>query len=388
MEEEDRSRQEDLKKFILSQIEQRGPLPFSQFMEWCLFHPDLGYYQTEGEKIGKEGDYYTSPCVHPLFGYLVAKQLSQMAEMLEGETFAIVEMGGGKGFLCQDILHWAKESAPSFYHQLHYILIETAPHFLEEQKKRLVEEERAGKVSWMSLDAFENGKRLFKGCFLSNELVDAFPIHRVMANQGGLKELYVNQQNGHLEEQWGEPSDPRIDAYFRWMGICLREGQKAEVNLRALDWIEKIGQCLKQGFVLTIDYGCLAEELYAPHRQEGTLRCYFKHQVSEDPFERLGRQDMTSHVNFTGLIRKGEEAGLTLTGYVPQYRFLIGLGLLEGVEAMGRNLSEIDRLKLHLSIKHLIEPEAGMGEVFKILIQHKGIQYPKLDGLREFRSMR
>ncbi len=113
--------------------------------------------------------------------------------------------------------------------------------------------------------------------------------------------------------------------------------------------------------------------------------CYYKHQVSENPFVRLGKQDMTSHVNFTGLIRKGEEVGLTLTGYVPQYRFLIGLGIQEEMEAMGRKLPEIDRLKLRLSIKHLIEPEIGMGEVFKILIQHKGIEDPKLDGLRELR---
>ncbi len=272
MEEEGRTRTEGLKKFILSQIEERGPLPFSQFMEWCLYHPDFGYYQTEGEKIGKEGDYYTSSCVHPLFGYLVAKQLSQMAEMLGGETFDVVEMGGGRGFLCQDILHWAKENASSFYQHLHYTLIETAPHFLEEQRKRLVEEEKTGKISWMSLEAFREGKCPFRGCFLSNELVDAFPVHRVMLDQGGLKELYVTQRNGRLEERWGEPSDSRIETYFRWMGISLQEGQKAEVNLQALDWMGRVGQSLKKGFVLTIDYGCLAEELYAPYRQEGTLR--------------------------------------------------------------------------------------------------------------------
>ena len=134
MEEEDRKRAEGLKRFILSQIEERGAIPFSQFMEWCLYHPDFGYYQTDGEKIGKEGDYYTSSCVHPLFGYLVAKQLSQMAEILGGETFDVVEMGAGRGFLCQDILHWAKEKASSFYRHLRYILIETAPLLLEEQR--------------------------------------------------------------------------------------------------------------------------------------------------------------------------------------------------------------------------------------------------------------
>ena len=386
MEEEARSRAEGLKGFILSQIEERGPILFSQFMEWCLYHPDFGYYQTEGAKIGKEGDYYTSSCVHPLFGYLIAKQLSQMAEILGGEAFDVIEMGGGRGFLCKDILHWAREKAPSFYHRLRYTLIETAPHFLEEQRKRLLKEEVV-KVSWMSLEAIEKGKDLFEGCFLANELVDAFPVHRVMQDQGSLKELYVTQRNGNFEEQWGEPSDPRIKAYFEWMGITLQEGQKAEVNLQALEWIEKVGRCLNRGFVLTIDYGYFAEELYAPYRREGTLLCYFKHQTSENPYERIGKQDITSHVNLTGLIRKGEEAGLLLTGLVPQYRFLLGLGFLEEMEAMGKEMSDLDRMKLHLSLKHLIEPEAGMGEVFKVLIQHKGIKSPKLDGLRELRSM-
>ena len=387
MEEENRGRTEGLKRFVLSQIEEQGPIPFSQFMRWCLYHPEFGYYPTEEIKIGKEGDYYTSSCVHPLFGYLIAKQLSQMAEILGGETFDVIEMGGGRGFLCEDILHWAKEKARSFYQNLHYTLIETAPCFLREQKKRLAEEEKEGKVFWMNPEEFERGEDLFEGCFLSNELVDAFPVHRVLLDQGNLRELYVTQRNGRFEEQWGEPSDPRLSSYFESMGVSFQEGQKAEVNLQALDWIEKLGRCLKRGFVLTIDYGYWAEELYAPYRDEGTLLCYYKHRVSENPYERLGEQDITSHVNFTGLIRKGEEAGIKFTGLVPQYRFLMGLGFLEEMEAMEKELSEIDGLRLRLSLKHLIDPEMGMGEAFKVLIQNKGIENPRLDGLREFRSM-
>lgn len=387
MERGDQGSREGLKNFILSRIRTRGPVPFAQFMEWCLYHPELGYYRTEGTKIGKEGDYYTSSCVHPLFGCLIAKQLCQMAEILGQTAFDVIEMGGGRGFLCGDILHWTKEKAPSFYQNVKYTLIETAPAFLNEQKKRLSQEEKAGKVLWMKTEELEKRKDLFEGCFISNELVDAFPVHRVMLQQGGIKELYVAERKGCFEEQWGEPSDPRIHTYFERMGVLLEEGQKAEVNLEALDWITRVGQRLRRGFVLTIDYGYPAEELYAPYRMEGTLLCYFEHQVSENPYERLGKQDITSHVNFTGLILKGEEAGLRLTGLVPQYRFLIGLGFLEEMEAIGKGLSEIDALNLRLSLKHLIEPEAGMGETFKVLIQHKGIHPPPLNGLRELRSI-
>ena len=387
MEEEKRNREESLRKFILSQIEKRGPLPFSQFMAWCLYHPEYGYYQSKETRIGKEGDYYTSPSVSPLFGHLIAKQLFQMAEILGGENFDVVEMGGGRGFLCEDIIDWAKKNSPVFYQHLRYHLIETSAPFLREQRERLSEKEREGRVFWIDPKTFGEGKVQIQGCFLSNELVDAFPVHRVILDQGSLKEIYVTQRNGQFEEQWGELSDPRIASYFRSMDITLQEGQKAEVNLLALEWMEKVARCLERGFVLTIDYGCLSEELYAPNRREGTLLCYFQHQASENSYERLGEQDITSHVNFTSLIRKGEEVGLRFTGLVPQYRFLIGLGILEQMETLGRELSELDGLKLRLSLKNLIEPEMGMGEVFKVLVQHKGMDQPRLDGLRDFGSI-
>lgn len=387
MEEEKKSREERLRRFILNQIEKRGPIRFSQFMEWCLYHPEYGYYQSARTSIGGDGDYYTSPCVHPLFGGLIAKQLSQMSEHIGGSAFDVVEMGGGRGFLCEDILQWARKNASAFYHRLHYHLIETSSFFLREQKERLAEYKKEGKIFWTGLEALEEEKNQIEGCFLSNELIDAFPVHQVIINHGDLKEIYITQEHGQLKEQWGELSDPRIASYFQSMEITLQEGQRAEVNLRALDWMGKVARCLKKGFVLTIDYGYLSEELYAPHRREGTLLCYYQHQTSENPYERLGEQDITSHVNFTSLIRKGEEVGLQFTGLVPQYQFLIALGLLQEMESLGRGMTEVDALQLRLSLKHLIEPERGMGEVFKVLIQHKGIDQPQLDGLRELDSI-
>jgi SAM-dependent MidA family methyltransferase len=387
MEKEKGSQEERLRRLILSQIEKEGPIPFCQFMEWCLYHPEYGYYQSERPKIGRDGDYYTSPCVHPLYGGLIAKQLSQMSEQLEGETFEVVEMGGGRGFLCEDVLQWARKDFSAFYKRLRYHLIETAPSFLKEQRERLSEYKKEGKIFWMDPEAFEEGKVQIEGCFLSNELVDAFPVHQVIFDHGELKEIYVTQDQGQLKEQKGELSDPRIASYFQSMDITLQEDQRVEVNLKALNWMEKVARCLKKGFVLTIDYGYLAKELYAPHRREGTLLCYTRHQTSDNPYERLGEQDITSHVNFTSLIRKGEEVGLRFTGLVPQYQFLIALGLLQEMESQGREMSEMDALQLRLSLKHLIEPERGMGEVFKVLVQHKGMDQPKLDGLREFSSI-
>jgi SAM-dependent MidA family methyltransferase len=387
MEKEKSGQEKGLKGFIISEIEETGPIPFSKFMEWCLYHPEFGYYSSRRSKIGKDGDYYTSSCVHPLFGRLIAKQLFQMAEMFEEERFDVIEMGGGRGFLCEDILNWSKQKAPAFHDRLRYNLVEPVSPFLKEQKERLSKHEMEGKVSWVAPEAFAKGDVEIQGCFLSNELVDAFPVHRIALDQGKLREIFVAQEHGDFEERLGELSDPRIAHYIQSMEIKLEEGQKAEVNLNALDWMENVGRCLKKGFVVTIDYGYLAKELYAPYRREGTLLCYHHHRVFEDPYERLGEQDITAHVNFTSLIQKGEEVGLRFTGLVPQYQFLIALGLFQEMECRSREMSEIDGLKLRLSLKHLIEPNAGMGEVFKVLIQHKGIEKPELDGLRDLRSI-
>jgi len=387
MEKENRSQGKGLKRFILQQIEKRGPVPFSQFMEWCLYHPDYGYYQSGRAKIGKDGDFYTSPSVHPLYGHMIAKQISQMAEILGGETFDVVEMGGGKGFLCEDFLNWTERNRPTLYHRLRYHLIETSPFFLKEQKQRLTEREREGKIDWIDSKDFVDGTIQIEGCFLANELVDAFPVHRVIFDQGSLKEIYVTLEDDELTERWGELSDRSIPDYFRSMGIILEQGQKAEVNLEAVRWVERVSRCLKRGFALTIDYGYLARELFAPYRREGTLLCYYHHRTSENPFDRLGEQDMTSHVNFTSLIQKGEEAGLKFTGLVPHYLFLIGLGMLQEMESLTGGMSEVEGLKLRLSLKHLIEPEAGMGEVFKVLVQHKGVEKPQLEGLRDLHSI-
>ncbi len=380
-------REEKLRRFIISQIEKKGPIPFCQFMEWCLYHPKYGYYQSEKVKFGKEGDYYTGPCVHPMFGSMIARQLVQMGELLGEERFDVVEMGPGSGYLCKDILDWLKKNAPIFYASIRYHLLERGIHFLREQKERLSEYLNEGKLLWMDQKTFEEGKEKLIGCIVSNELVDSFPVHRVILEKNGLKEIYVTAEGDQFKEEIGELSNPEILSYFESMGISLEEGQKAEVNLKALEWIKRAGEFLKRGFIITIDYGYLAQELFSPSRREGTLLCYYQHRVSENPYERLGEQDITSHVNFTALIKKGEEIGLHFTGLVPQYRFLIALGVFQEIESLSEGVSELDRLRLRLSLMHLIEPERGMGEIFKVLIQHKGVESPQLNGLRDLESI-
>ena len=155
-------------------------MPFSRFMEWCLYHPDYGYYQSGGARVGRGGDYYTAPSVHPLFGCMVARQLLQMSELVGTERFTVVEMGAGRGFLCLDILDWARGNAPAFYRRLDYRLADRSRRLIREQKERLAPYAGEGKVSWEEEGEGERGEGMIDGCFLSNELVDAFPVHRVV----------------------------------------------------------------------------------------------------------------------------------------------------------------------------------------------------------------
>jgi SAM-dependent MidA family methyltransferase len=368
---------ESLRQIIAEEIRAKGPLPFARFMEICLYHPQYGYYASGRGCRGREGDYYTSPTVHPIFGALMGKQLAQMWRILGAGAFEVVEMGGGEGYLCIDILDYLQQEEPQFYDLLLYCMVEVSPVVIEKQRRLLAPHE--AKVAWRQPDEMVGQK--IRGCFLSNELVDSFPVHRVVMEAGALQEVYVDLDKGGFKEVHKSPSTPELMEYFRCLGITLAEGQQAEVNLEAMRWLQKVAQGLERGFAITIDYGYPAAELYSPLRQAGTLLCYQGHRALTDPYSNLGLQDMTAHVDFTSLIMWGEGCGLQLTGLVPQYRFLFALGILEQAAELGKGKGEGEALNERLTIKNLILPGV-MGETFKVLIQHKGIVKPQLEGLR------
>jgi SAM-dependent MidA family methyltransferase len=363
-------------QIISDEIREKGPLTFARFMEICLYDPQFGYYSSGRAGRGREGDYYTSPTVHPVFGALLGKQLAQMWQLLGEGAFEIVEMGGGEGYLCLDVLDYLQGNELQFYDLLRYRMVEISPVCIEKQKE-LLSPHRA-KITWDSVA--DMGAMEIEGCFLSNELVDAFPVHRVVVEKGELKEIYVDSDKEQFFEVQSDPSTPELEAYFQRLGITLAEGQRAEVNLKALQWLDSVSQGLKRGFVITIDYGYPAQELFSSHRRDGTFMCYRGHRALSDPYSHLGLQDMTSHVDLTSLINWGEGCGLELTGVVPQYRFLLALGILEEAARVGEGRESWEAMNERLTLKHLILP-GGMGETFKVLIQHKGIERPQLDGL-------
>jgi SAM-dependent MidA family methyltransferase len=221
---------------------------------------------------------------------------------------------------------------------------------------------------------------ILNGCIFSTELFDAFAVHRVQRADEQLREVYVTCGGNGFREELGPLSLNAIAEYFDSQGITLREGQMAEVNLAAWNWIEDAARRLNRGFVLTIDYGHEAQQLYDERHMRGTLLAYDRHRAREDFYRAPGAQDLTAHVNFTALDLWGCRAGLTRGGFTSQTNFLLALARdsnFADLESTGA--TEHDKISARSQFKTLIHPE-GMGETFKVLVQQTGIAPVHLAG--------
>ena len=355
-----------LSEIIIQKIQHSGAIPFRDFMEMALYYPEIGYYTSPLEKIGKRGDYYTSPNLTPAFGEMLGRQLEEMWRILGRGEFTVVEMGAGSGLLSLDVLEYLKKNQ-LFCQGFEYCIIEKSPAMRDEQKKRLGEE-----VHWYDSIHELDG---MTGCIFSNELVDAFPVHLVVM-EDELMEVFVDYDSGFIETL--KPASDELRNYFNELGVVLPQGYRTEINLDAVQWIQQIGAGLNKGFVITIDYGYPSSELYREYRNRGTLMCYYKHTANETPFEHIGKQDITSHVNFSALEYWGSKNGLELCGFTDQSHFLIGLGIEDYLKELQENEPEI-YLKKMLPVKNLI---MEMGETFRVLIQKKGVDCKELSGFK------
>ena len=376
-----------LGKLIRERIEKEGRITFADFMAASLYEPGLGYYTSPGRKVGAEGDFYTSSNVHQVFGRLIARELVRMWNCLgEPEDFEVVEAGAGGGQLAQDIMDALAEIAPLLYRSVIYRFVEKEPSLREVQARKL--HSHLPHLAWSEPAELMAVSFTFTGCLLSNELIDSFPVHLVEMTAEGLKEVYVVNADDGFGEELGEPAKPELAAYLQRLGVTLIKGQRAEINLAAPEWIVAVSRALVRGFVLTIDYGFPAQILYAPGRMNGTLLCYYRHTMEENPYLRPGEQDITSHVDFTTIMQAGEDSGLATVWFGEQYRFLMGVGIIEELMALeARAASEEERLKHRLALKKLMLPDGGMGDTFRVLIQAKGVQNPTLACMRDWGSI-
>lgn len=353
---------------LRARIAAEGPITFRAFMAEALYHRRWGYYATRMGATTRGGDYVTSPEVHPVFGSIVAKQLIELWEAMgRPARFDIVEAGAGSGILARDILHRA-DAEPAFAAAVRYAFVERVPHLREVQRATLDDAGFDDVATWH--DGLPAG---IEGVVLSNELIDSFPVHRVVRRDGLLHEVYVAVDGDRFVDVLREPVDGRIAAYFEAAGVLPGEGCYAEVNLDAPAWIADAAAALTRGYVLTFDYGYEAPALYAPWRRDGALLCFYRQSASSDPYQRIGKQDITSSVDFTTLRTAAERAGLATIAMTDQASFLARLGITDGIAAIaGRQPNDLQEYYARRKVvMDLIDPER-LGRM-TVLLQGKGV---------------
>ena len=343
-------------------------------MGLALHWPDGGYYSNP-ENIGPQGDFYTAPSAHPAFGALLCLQLYQMWRCCNRPaTFWVVELGAGTGSLCHDLVAYASHLPPEFADSLRYLCLDR--HRYPGLEARLPEETRktVDRIICQGVSLSE-----VVGCVLSNELVDAFPVHRVTMQGGALKEVYLTVENARLVEALDSPSTPDLQARLDSLGVTLQEGAAGEINLATESWMQDVSTALDRGFVITIDYGGPAEQIYSHERGRGTLTSFYRHTQTDDPYERIGRQDITAQVDFSSLMQLGTGLGLETQAFTTQREYLNSLGLpsfMGKLRAAGLGQGEVDRNRM--AMLDLVQPQ-GMG-AFKVLVQGKEVGQPSLWG--------
>ncbi len=364
-----------LKQKIIERIEAEGPISFEAFMDMCLYYPGLGYYAKESTAIGRTGDFYTSPHLHPIFGAMIGRQMEEMwRAMGMPAVFQVVEIGAGMGYLAKDMLDYvcgpgSVARGPAFSDCLKYTIIELNPRMKGRQE--LLLGDLKDRVNWLS-GLGDLGP--VTGCFFSNELIDAFPV-KIVTMEEDLSEVYVTVDGGDFAEI-RKPACKEAKEYLSELGVELPRGYRTEANLRLRSWVREVSERLLKGFVLTIDYGYPAWDYYGEDRSRGTLLCYYRHDVNENLYDNVGEQDLTAHVNFSALKKWGEESGLRTVGFCPQGTYLVSQGIDEVIsELYGDRPDPFEISK----IKGLLLPQ-GMGESHKVMVQYKGEGEARLKG--------
>ena len=337
-----------------------GAITFAEFMEVALYHPG-GYYASRGP-IGAGGDYFTSPAAHPAFGALVCVQLRTMWQTLgQPDPFWVIEAGAGDGVLAADIVQYAGQQFPQFSEAIRYTAVDRTFPKDTSRTGDGVERVRSTGLPFSGV----------VGCVLSNELIDAMPVHRFVLADGRPREVYVGlDSEGRFVEMLEDPSTMLLPERVASIGRELPEGFRGEVNAGVQPWVAAVAEGLERGFVLTIDYGYEVEELYLDARSRGTLQTYYQHTDSGSPYQRVGRQDITAHVDFSALIDEGQAAGLRPVFLTTQGEFLQSLGYARmEVPLRKSDLERRDQLSNSRAMRRLVEPD-GLGK-FKVLVQDK-----------------
>jgi SAM-dependent MidA family methyltransferase len=386
-----------LRERIEQEIRECGPIPFSRYMELCLYEPELGYYARHAGQFGKAGDFYTSSDVHAVFGRLLARQFDEMwRELGSPGQIEIVELGPGRGLFAQDVLDWSEKKFPAFFTALRYVLVEGSAALRSRLQQTLSRHVASGTCSVVDELATAFGKTELARrqgtvapaetggaasgqedatVVFANEFFDALPVEVVSA-QGSLR---IDVHDHRMVETWVPSSAAELEFLDRY-GVHPESGERVEVALAAYDYMSRIASAVGRGFLVAIDYGYVRGELLEG-RHRGTVMTYRQHSASANPYEAPGEQDITAHVNFTALAAAAEQAGMPTHKLLTQSQFLMGIGEANQFGDAFEDCRQPQEIaKVALQLKHLVTP-AGMGETFHVLVGSKGVSAEAIAGL-------
>jgi SAM-dependent MidA family methyltransferase len=386
-----------LRQKIEEEICARGPIPFSRYMELCLYDPEHGYYSRNAQQFGKAGDFYTSSDVHKVFGRLLARQFDEMWRVLGApEEIKVIELGPGRGLFAQDVLDWSEKKFPVFFQALRYVLVESSPALRERIEATLSRHLKSGKAVCTSEPEFLRVDRIGKGTTsvvpnqpgstwastpegatitFANEFFDALPVE-VLSTAGSLR---IDTLDGRFIESWAQPSPEELEFLDRY-SIHPEPDERVEATLAAQDYMNHIAANIERGFFMAIDYGYTREEQLAG-RHRGTLKALRQHSISDNPYEAPGEQDITADVNFTALAAASEKHAMQAHKLVTQSQFLLGIGEANQFADAFEDCRLLqERAKVALQLKHLVTP-AGMGESFQVLIASKKVKRKDVEAL-------
>jgi SAM-dependent MidA family methyltransferase len=362
------------------------------FMEFALYDPQFGYYAREPRRSGRAGDFFTSVDVGPLFGNLLEIELAEMCGILESSarpapssTIDLVEAGAGDGRLSADVLRAARRRHPALYRRLALHLVEAS------ERARLDHQTTLGPVADRLSSSSPDLPASFEGVLVANELLDAFPAHRVKMRPEGLAEVYIDLagQTGpgapatdrqvRLTTREGPLSTQALATYLPRVNVALRPGWYVDINLRAVEWVREAARRLRRGFLIVIDYGHDAQTLYSSARSSGTLAAYAAHRLTDgspdEPgwLEGPGTRDITTHVDFTSVRAAAEAEGLVTLGFLDQTYFLLALAAAPAAADC------FESPAARRALMTLVMP-GSLGSTHKVLILGKDVGRPVLCG--------
>ena len=367
---------------IRAEIAAQGPIPFSRFMERCLYAPGLGYYSAGRTKFGAAGDFVTAPELGSLFARCVVGALTPC--LLEfGSDAEFCELGGGSGAFAEAaILALAEADAlPGRYR-----ILEPSADLRERQQQRLrsaLSAELFARIDWLDRPP----EPVWRGVLFANEVIDALPVTRFGIRDGEIFEEHVTVNDSGEFVCCDRPADSLVAGAVRHverdLGLTFAEGYRSEILPQLPYWMQAVLGSLEAGIAMFVDYGYPRAEYYRGERDDGTLVCHYRHRAHADALILPGLQDITAFVDFTGLAEAGNHAGFDVAGYAAQAQFLIANGLAQHFERASTDADEISRYRLAQEVKRLTLP-AEMGEKFQAMVLARNVSPAGLpDGLAE-----